>query len=141
MEIKYCHDCGVKEGEVHDYGCDNEICPFCGNQLISCRCIYSHLGIIDTSKYNYSTAYLPPDIYKNGVTVKQGEIWLTILNGKGRIPYIDWPLMCAKCGVLWPEFFRVEAEEWKEYIQPNMRKSMVCPKCFDFIKMAINASY
>lgn len=31
-----CHDCGVKVGEIHKTGCDNEICITCGNQLISC---------------------------------------------------------------------------------------------------------
>src|SRR5665647_411105 len=33
-----CHDCGVSEGEIHEYGCDMEVCPFCGGQLISCDC-------------------------------------------------------------------------------------------------------
>jgi hypothetical protein len=33
-----CHDCGVEVGEIHEYGCDMEYCPFCLGQLISCRC-------------------------------------------------------------------------------------------------------
>jgi hypothetical protein len=31
-----CHECGVKEGQLHLLGCDMEYCPFCGDQLISC---------------------------------------------------------------------------------------------------------
>jgi len=38
-----CHDCGVKEGELHKEGCDMERCPRCGGQLISCDCNDSEL--------------------------------------------------------------------------------------------------
>lgn len=33
-----CHDCDVEPGEFHKLGCDNEQCPYCGGQLISCCC-------------------------------------------------------------------------------------------------------
>jgi len=33
-----CHDCEVKEGEIHQDGCDMERCPNCMGQLISCDC-------------------------------------------------------------------------------------------------------
>ena len=33
-----CPDCGVGPGEFHKTGCDIEQCPYCGWQLISCRC-------------------------------------------------------------------------------------------------------
>lgn len=32
-----CHDCGAKVGELHVPGCDNEPCPECGEQWISCE--------------------------------------------------------------------------------------------------------
>lgn len=31
-------DCGAKMGQYHHVGCDCEICPVCGGQLIGCDC-------------------------------------------------------------------------------------------------------
>jgi hypothetical protein len=36
IERQTCGDCGAKEGQLHVLGCDMEICPLCGNQLIAC---------------------------------------------------------------------------------------------------------
>jgi len=46
-DYRYCHDCAVKKGQQHHYGCDMENCPKCGGQLISCGC---DLSIVDQSE-------------------------------------------------------------------------------------------
>ena len=33
-----CHDCACEMGHYHHPGCDNEICPRCDRQAISCDC-------------------------------------------------------------------------------------------------------
>lgn len=33
-----CPDCNVKVNGYHHSGCDNEECPHCHGQLISCEC-------------------------------------------------------------------------------------------------------
>ena len=124
-----CHDCGVKEGQLHLPGCDMERCPFCGHQLISCDCAYEKLGI-DCSPGTRA--------YSHGLTDKQSREWEKLLRAKGLIPFIVYPNLCAKCGTLWPEMFDVPNEDWKHYVEPEMRKEMLCKPCYMQIKAWID---
>ncbi len=45
-----CHDCNARPGEYHHPGCDMEVCPKCGGQLISCGCHISDKVIVETYK-------------------------------------------------------------------------------------------
>lgn len=40
-----CHDCSAPLGSKHHPGCDNEICPGCGGQMISCDC--EHVEVVE----------------------------------------------------------------------------------------------
>jgi hypothetical protein len=133
-----CHDCGCKEGELHQYGCDMEECPFCGGQLLSCDCKYHKLGLFDAKLYNANTSYLPPNVYTKGLSDEQEERWLDMLAEAGQIPYIQWPVLCAYCGEQWPDFFSVSDDEWQHYIQPSMQHKVVCKKCYQHIKRVNN---
>lgn len=140
VEVYACGDCGAKEGELHERGCDQERCPFCGGQLLACGCIYEMLGIADPSKYGEDTCFLPPDIYENGPTDDQEAAWMKILTAKGRIPWIVYPNLCGRCGTQWPDMFRVSDEEWAHYIQADMRHEMICRTCYDHIKQVTDAT-
>ncbi len=127
---KICHDCGTNEGDIHYRGCDMERCPFCGGQLISCSCCYKQLGY----EYNWNKEYcgLPEEIYKNGLSEKDQNIWESILVKKGRIPYILFPNICAMCGVLWPIMFH--SKKWKEITYPYFHNDMLCQSCFTILE-------
>jgi len=133
-----CRDCGAKEGQLHQLGCDMEKCPFCGWQLISCDCLYKNLDLYDHEKYTNETAFLPPEIFSNGVSEAQWQQFEKMLNEQGRFPYIQYPVLCALCGEHWPHFFRVPDEEWKRYIEPHRRREVLCRDCYDYIVEATN---
>ena len=130
MEKKVCNHCGVKEGEIHEYGCDSEKCPFCGFQLLSCDCIYEHLNLDLDDEI----------IDKEGPTNEHIKQWIRILDEKGRVPFIYYPTICVKCGKINPTFFQVDTEEWKRYIEPQMQDKIICKDCFEWIKEQITAA-
>lgn len=147
-----CHDCNVEEGQYHHKNCDVDICPFCFGQLLSCSCVYEILGPLYGWKYKPATYIrvppyviteyeydgLPEDVYENGLTDEQDKTWQHILDLKGRIPYIAWPLLCTRCGKLWPELFSVPNAEWQKYIDKEHQQDLLCQECYDYIKSAID---
>lgn len=135
--VATCHDCGAQEGQIHERGCDMERCPFCGGQLIGCECSYKHFGYeIDRDK---PLSGLPREVYENGLPDEQADEWERVLERKGRVPYIRWPVLCAYCGKAWSEMFWVPDKEWKKYVQKSMRRKVLCRPCYDHIKSLIDA--
>jgi len=55
-----------------------------------------------------------------------------------RVPYIDWPVVCARCGALWPPFFQVPDAEWRHYIQTDQRRAVLCQPCYERIQAWID---
>lgn len=117
--VQTCGECGVAEGKLHELGCGLERCRQCGGQFISCEC---------------ATQYFDP-------TEEQKKEWLANVEKLGgRVPYLDWPLVCARCGMLWPDLFRVSDEEWAHYIELGHRQDIVCKDCYESIKSLIDAA-
>jgi hypothetical protein len=122
-----CGGCGTVEGALHEFGCAAERCPFCGGQLISCDCLEEH---IETSESD--------DDGDGNYPAHIGRAWEALLTRKGRVPFIRYPVLCARCGAVDPAFFRVPDRVWKAYVQLDMRDEVLCRPCFDFIREAID---
>jgi hypothetical protein len=133
-----CSSCDVNEGQRHELFCEYEHCPFCGGQLASCDCSYENLGLRDESKFTVKTSFLPAEIYENGLPEELENKWCKILDEKGRVPFIQYPNVCAKCGALYPELFMVPDEEWQKYVEVEMRSSILCKACYAYIKYVTN---
>ena len=78
--------------------------------------------------------------YEFGPTPEQRMQWERTLNDKGRVPFIMYPNMCAKCGKLWPEMFSVPDKEWEQYVEKGERDKMLCKPCYDQVKIWIDQS-
>ncbi len=128
-----CHDCGVGEGQLHEWNaCDTERCPFCGGQLASCFCKYRLLDYrLDFTLPEYG---LPHDIWTDGLSSEESAQWRKLCEAKGRYPWIEYPVLCARCGSRVTSFFKVSDWEWKKYIQPDIQGKVLCKACYDWIK-------
>lgn len=45
IDVDICPACHVGTGEEHELGCPLELCPWCGGQLIHCKCRFEQLGV------------------------------------------------------------------------------------------------
>jgi hypothetical protein len=130
-----CRDCGCLEGELHEFGCFQEKCPFCGHQLQTCNCFMEHISPRPGSRRVVGRAV---DAF-DGMTAAQEAEWERALGREGRIPFVVYPNLCARCGKLWPPMFMVPNDEWKGYVEPARRREMLCRRCYGHIKKVIDA--
>lgn len=64
-----CPACHVQTGELHEFGCPVELCPWCGGQLVRCSCRFERMEVESLSSEE--------DIVR----------FEEVLNEQGRIPY------------------------------------------------------
>jgi hypothetical protein len=130
---KKCNRCGAGEGALHEFFCEMEYCPYCGRSLMSdeCGCLYKELG------YENDPPNVPDHFITEGWTDKDVEESLKILENKGRIPNIHYPIICPNCGVLWPVPFDKSEESVYGILLKNRQYSSLCYTCFKEIKLLI----
>jgi len=61
-----------------------------------------------------------------------------LCNAKTKVPFIEYPNMCSRCGKIWPELFKVDDVEWNKYIELEHRGDVICFDCFQKIKRLID---
>jgi len=126
-ELNRCHDCGCLEGQIHQYGCDVETCPFCLGQLISCDCSFSHFYW----KYNRGDSPEIKRIHDKGMNDEEEVEWFALCVGKGRIPYVVIPILCVLCGRLYPYMFNESDDQWDKYVIPELQDKVLCFDCWN----------
>jgi len=129
--VTRCGDCAVLEGRLHRWGCFRETCPFCCGQLVGCGCPFDRLPPSDQAWLEANPDADPPPAMNRRLRA--------IVRKKGRVPFIRYPVLCARCGVVDPEFFKVSDRIWRRYVDPGQWNSVLCRSCFDEIRALIDA--
>lgn len=111
-----CGACRASEGHFHMMECDMEICPFCKGQLASCNCAWKLLHVPESQE----------------LTEGQEREWRRLLRKKGRIPFVLFPIICAKCGRNWPTLF-MDAS-WPK-VMGKYKEVVLCKRCYAEIMM------
>ena len=131
-------ECEAEEGELHNWYCRREHCPFCNLEFASgCDCVYMLLGL-QSRNNSPETSYLTQEIYIEGLSDEQEDEWFKLCTQRGRIPFIYTPQMCGRCGCLWPEFFMVQDVAWSYYTNPDLKDKILCLGCFQHIRQSID---
>ncbi|QDT52740.1 hypothetical protein Pan44_07520 [Caulifigura coniformis] len=78
-----CPDCDAARDALHEPFCLKERCPFCGQQLPTCDCIFEVLSLSDDERQ------LVEEYEDDSVDPLKSicERWFAALEAKGRIPW------------------------------------------------------
>ena len=132
-------ECEAEEGQLHNWPCRREYCPFCNLAFTNgCDCVYMLLGL-QSRKNSPECSHLTEEVYSEGLTDEQDEEWFKLCTNRGRIPFVYTPQMCSRCGCLWPEFFMVQDIVWFYYTTPELKDTLLCFDCFQYIRQRIDS--
>lgn len=113
--------CGALEGELHRDNCLDEFCPLCGQPLMQCECESNMADACGIDVLEDTDEY---DAILLEVDRRRKEA--------GRVPFVHEPHMCARCGRLWPTYFRVN--DWQAVIPPPLRDKILCFECYALVR-------
>jgi hypothetical protein len=81
-----CPSCESLVGELHEPFCNRELCPFCGDFISSCDCIFNVLALTPEQRAIV-------EAYEDDSVEPLQSIcdrWFTAVEEKGRIPHRRW---------------------------------------------------
>jgi hypothetical protein len=78
-----CPSCGTTVGQPHEPFCNRELCPFCGDFITTCDCIFEVLSLTDEE------CELVEQFEDDSVQPLRGicDRWRAAVEAKGRVPY------------------------------------------------------
>lgn len=81
--IDTCPSCGTTPGQLHEPFCNRELCPFCGDFITTCDCIFEVLSLTDEERQ------LVEEFADDSVQPLRGicDRWRAAVEARGRVPY------------------------------------------------------
>jgi hypothetical protein len=78
-----CRSCGAPVGHLHEPFCNRELCPFCGDFITTCDCIFKVLGL------SYAERVAVEEYIDDSVEPLRGICarWRQAVEAKGRVPF------------------------------------------------------
>jgi hypothetical protein len=78
-----CRSCGTPVGQLHDPFCNRELCPFCGDFITTCDCIFTVLNLSDAERKAVEE-YIDDSVEPlSGINAR----WKAAVEAKGRVPF------------------------------------------------------
>lgn len=121
-----CHDCGVRVGGYHHPGCDMEICPFCGGQLLACPCVLEPTKPLESSKEAFPKVNVE-ELKKKAIEESNGgkklpDFWARYEEIRTRLKEKGLTGQAAAWHDLAVELHRENKVLWKEKITREAKK-------------------
>jgi hypothetical protein len=78
-----CPSCGTTVGQLHEPFCSRELCPFCGDFITTCDCIFEVLSL--TAEERRTVEEFEDDSSEPLRSIC--DCWRAAVEAKGRVPY------------------------------------------------------